>query len=316
MRRPVVLFLIALWLLTTIVFVWSVANRRTVLIHVMSLADPPALLEVESLEEGVAWWDDYFTLEWLDERTLAIGEPRFAQRNFAYLILGEDRAVLFDTGPGVRTSLRRLVEEVTDLPVVAAPSHLHYDHVGNLAYFDEIALMDVAGVRDQLVDGVLVPTPNQFLGQIEDYTAPRLRPTEWWPPGARIDLGGRTLLVVHTPGHTPESISLWDEASGYFFAGDFLYPGPLFAFLPGSSAADYRMAVDHAATLLPTHVRSYGGHGKLDSTRAPALTRRDLLDLGAVLEGIEDGTAAGGSGLFPRTYPVNGELDLWVDPLD
>jgi len=316
MRRPLVVFLVGLWAVVTATFVWAVANRRTVLLDVMALAEPPGLLEVEALDPGVTWWDDYYTVEWLDERTLAIGEPRFVQRNFVYLILGDTRAVLFDTGPGLRSSLRRLVEETTDLPVVAAPSHLHYDHIGNLASFDEIALMDVAGVRDQLVDGVLVPTPAQFLGQIEGYAAPALRPTEWWAPGMRIDLGGRELLVLHTPGHTPESISLWDESGGLLFAGDFIYPGPLFAFLPNSSLDDYRRAVDRALTAVPSEVRSYGGHGDPADTRAPALTRRDILDLGSVLDGIEAGTSTGGHGLFPRVYPVNGRMELWADPLD
>ena len=312
MRRA----LIIIWLVLVAVFVWGVANRRTVLLDIMALADPPGLLDVEALDPGVAWWDDYYTLEWIDERTLAIGEPRFVQRNFAYLISGETRSVLFDTGPGIRNSLRRLVEEITDLPVVAAPSHLHYDHIGNLAQFDELALMDLAGVRDQLVDGVLIPERGQFLGHIEGYEPPHLRPTEWWTDGQRIELGGRTLQVLHTPGHTPESISLWDEANGMLFAGDFLYPGPLFAFLPGSSVGDYRAGAERVLSTAPGALRSYGGHGKTETTLAPALARRDLLDLESVLEEIEDGIADGASGLFPRVYPVNGEIEIWADPLE
>ena len=312
MRRA----LVVLWLVLVAILVWGVVNRRTVLLDIMALADPPALLEVEGLDPGVAWWDDYYTLEWIDERTLAIGEPRFVQRNFAYLILGERRGVLFDTGPGVRTSLRRLVDEVTDLPVVAAPSHLHYDHTGNLAYFDELALMDLAGIREQLVDGVLVPEPGQFLGHIEGYEPPRLRPTEWWRDGQRIDLGGRTLEVLHTPGHTPESISLWDPEGGMLFAGDFMYPGPLFAFLPGGSVRDYRSGTARVLAVAPDALRSFGGHGESDDTRAPVMDRRDLLDLESVLEEVEDGIADGASGLFPRVYPINAEMELWADPLE
>ena len=312
MRRA----LIVIWVVLVAISIWAVANRRTVLLDIMALADPPPLLEVETLDPGVTWWDDYFTLEWIDERTLAIGEPRFVQRNFAYLILGEQRAVLFDTGPGIRTSLRRLVEEATDLPVIAVPSHLHYDHVGNLAQFDEIALMDVAGLRERLEDGVLVPEPMEFLGHLEGHDAPRLRPTEWWHDEQRIDLGGRTLEVLHTPGHTPESISLWDAANEMLFAGDFLYPGPLFAFLPGSSLADYAAGTARVLGAAPEAVRSFGGHGKTDDTRVPELARRDYLDLESVLEEIEDGIADNASGLFPRVYPVNGEIEIWADPLE
>ncbi len=311
MRRA----LLILWLVLVAGLIYGIAARRTVVLDLLSLADPPALLDVEALDQGVKWWDDYYTLEWLDERTIAIGEPRFVQRNFAYLILGDSRAVLFDTGPGVRSSLDRLVADVTALPVVAAPSHLHYDHIGNLARFGEVALMDVAGVREQLTDGVLVPEPGQFLGYVEGYESPHLRPTEWWAPGQVIDLGGRRLRVLHTPGHTPESISLLDEERGWLFAGDFLYPGPLFAFVPGSSLDDYRSGVRNVLDAIPDGVRSVGGHGKQIDTRAPILRRRDLLDLDSVLEEIEDGIVDG-RGLFPRVYDVNSSIEIWTDPLE
>ena len=311
MRRA----LIAVWLILVAVLTWAVATRRTLLLDIMALADRPELLDVASLDEGVSWWDDYYTLEWIDERTLAIGEPRFVQRNFAYLILGESRGVLFDTGPGVRTSLRRLVDEMTPLPVVAAPSHLHYDHTGNLVYFDEVALMDVGSVREQLVDGVLVPEPGQFLGHLEGYEPPLLRPTEWWPAGHVIELGGRSLRVLHTPGHTPESISLLDEEAGLLFSGDFLYPGPLFAFLPGSSLEDYRTGTAGVLEAIAGGFRSFGGHGDPDDTRAQVLGRRDLLDLDSVLEEIEDGLGDG-RGLFPRIYYVNTSIEIWTDPLE
>ncbi len=64
--------------------------------------------------------------------------------------------------------------------------------------------------------------------------------TEWLKPGATIDLGGRVLQVLHVPGHTPTSVALYDAARHQLFAGDFLYPTTLYAFLPGSSLSAYR----------------------------------------------------------------------------
>ena len=51
------------------------------------------------------WHDDYFTVMAIDPDTFAIGEPRYWQQNFNYLIVGETRAILFDAGPGVRDIL-------------------------------------------------------------------------------------------------------------------------------------------------------------------------------------------------------------------
>ena len=40
---------------------------------------------------------------------------------------------------------------------------------------------------------------------------PAVRITDWWKPGEKIDLGGRTVEVLHTPGHTPYDMMLYDE---------------------------------------------------------------------------------------------------------
>jgi len=69
---------------------------------------------------------------------------------------------------------------------------------------------------------------------------PTFRITEWWTPDADVDLGGRVLRVLSVPGHTPESLALYDAERGRLFSGDYLYPGDLFAFVPGSDLAGYR----------------------------------------------------------------------------
>jgi glyoxylase-like metal-dependent hydrolase (beta-lactamase superfamily II) len=45
--------------------------------------------------------------------------------------------------------------------------------------------------------------------------------------GDRIDLGGRSLLVIEVPGHSPGQIALWEEATGMLIAADAIYDGPL-----------------------------------------------------------------------------------------
>jgi glyoxylase-like metal-dependent hydrolase (beta-lactamase superfamily II) len=304
----------ALGLLGAAALPWAAVEHRVLLLRVRSwLAEPPPLAPPPILRAGLVWHDDYYSVERLDESTFAIGEPRYAQQNVSFLIVGSERAVVFDAGPGLR-ELAPVVARLTELPVTFVPSHLHYDHVGGARGFERVALIDLPELRAQAPDGVLRPRFAQHLGALEGIEARPIEVDEWWPPGSVVDLGGRALEVWHTPGHTPESASLVDRARGLLFAGDFLYPGDLYAFLPGSSLADYLWTAERLARALPGDAAIHGGHGTDLATSAPVLATRDLLDLKRALEEIRGGRRAG-SGWFPRAYAVNERVTLLADGL-
>jgi glyoxylase-like metal-dependent hydrolase (beta-lactamase superfamily II) len=296
------------------VLLWTAVDHRVLLLRVHSWFPAPGLLAPPAtLRPGLAWQDDYYAIERLDESTWAIGEPRYAQQNLSYLIAGRERAVLFDAGPGLR-ELAPVVTGLTGLPVTFVPSHLHYDHVGGARGFERVALIDLPALREQAPDGVLRPRFAQHLGALEGIEARPIEVDEWWAPGSVVDLGGRALEVWHTPGHTPESASLLDRERGMLFAGDYLYPGELYAFLPGSSLADYLSTAERLASALPDPTAIHGGHGTELATSASVLAARDLLDLRRALREIRGGERAG-SGWFPRAYPVNERLTLLSDGL-
>jgi glyoxylase-like metal-dependent hydrolase (beta-lactamase superfamily II) len=136
-----------------------------------------------------------------------------------------------------------------------------------------------------------------------------LRVEEWWAAGTTIDLGERSIRVLSTPGHTPTSVSLYDEPRRQLFVGDFMYPGALYAFLPGASRSAYLASTRQLLALIDPVTRIYTAHmAELPApVRAPVLEVTDLRALEATLLRIEQGTLQS-SGFYPRLFPVRGAV--------
>jgi hydroxyacylglutathione hydrolase len=254
------------------------------------------------------WFDDYFLVESIDATTYAIGEPRYYQGNYSYLIIGTTRAILFDAGTGTR-DIVPVVRSLTSLPVTVISSHLHYDHVGALGRLDRTAVLDDPSLRARLKDSQLTLDRYEFLGFFDRLEAPTFRVDEWWAPGTTVDLGDRRLRVLSTPGHTPTSVSLYDEARRQLFLGDFMYPGELYAFLPGASRTAYLATTRRLLSTIDPDTRLYTAHMQ-DApapVRAPVLEIADLKALETTLVGIEQGKLAS-AGFYPRIYPVRGSI--------
>jgi hydroxyacylglutathione hydrolase len=145
------------------------------------------------------WFDDYYTVTYIDEKTIAIGEPRYHQQNYNYLILGDDRALLFDTGSGVR-DIAPVVSSLTDLPVTVTQSHLHFDHIGNHDKFSNIVFPDLEHLRRlEMKDdskGAISLSSSQHLGFVENIETPKITVTNWQNPNEEIDLGNRKIKMI------------------------------------------------------------------------------------------------------------------------
>jgi glyoxylase-like metal-dependent hydrolase (beta-lactamase superfamily II) len=288
----------------------TVALRFRLLLWFFGNGEPPTLLNASDEGPGVRWMDDYFIVQVIDPRTFAIGEPRYHQQNFNYLIVGSERALLFDAGPGNR-DIRPIADALTALPITFVPSHFHFDHVGNEISFERVAVADLPHLRARVAGDRLQLEWYEHLGSAEGYAAPALQVDEWLQPGAVIDLGGRRLRVLFTPGHTDDSISLLDEAAAYLFSGDFIYPGPLYAFLPNSRLGDYLRGTQTvlAAT---ADARVFGAH-RDRPPGAPEQSLADVRDLQAALQAIRAGTLDG-SGFYPVSYLVSPTMQLLAEP--
>lgn len=302
---------LAVLLIIAALCVVMVIERHRIMIYALAIAGAPALLAPTDEGPEVRWHDDYFTVQKLDAGTFAIGEPRYYQQNFSYLLVGTERAVLFDAGPGIR-DIKPVAESLTDRPITFVPSHFHYDHVGNTITFDHVAVVDLPYLRTRAPDGRLKLGWREHLGIAEGIDAPTLEVDEWLTPGAVFDLGDRALLVLYTPGHTEDSISLLDLNSGFLFVADFIYPGPLAAVLPNSNMGDYLQASITLLGAARSDARIFAAH-RLEPPGAPEVGIGDVRDLHSALEAIRDGELVG-EGIYPVVYPVNDRIELWAEP--
>ncbi|MGH9808885.1 MAG: MBL fold metallo-hydrolase [Terriglobia bacterium] len=255
-------------------------------------------------------FDDYFVVQDLGGGTFAIGEPRYYQQNYSYLIIGTKRALMFDSGSGTR-DIGKVVKSLTHLPVTVMVSHLHFDHFGGIGAFDRVAMIDVPQTRTDMSDGRLRPGRYEYLGFWDGRSAPSTRVTEWLASGSVIDLGGRSLTILSTPGHTPSSAALFDAANHRLFIGDYVYPTTLYAFLPGASLSAYRRTAQRLLATLPDDTILWTAHccRKGEGVAAPWLTMKDIRDLDRTLMRVKAGTATF-TGFYPRRYPVNDQMTL------
>jgi hydroxyacylglutathione hydrolase len=200
----------------------------------------------------------YFHVYPLDAQTYVISEPKYWQENVSYLLLGSHEALLFDTGPGIY-SIRAVVRSLTKLPVLVIPSHLHFDHVGDVQEFDNVRLLDTPALRSQVHAGYFVEPPEQYLLR----AAKRFRVSGWIADGQTIDLGGRLIQLLSTPGHTPDSVSLIDASHQRLFTGDIVNRIVTLCDVPGSDVHAMAASLHRLLELAPADSPAYEAHSEL-----------------------------------------------------
>jgi glyoxylase-like metal-dependent hydrolase (beta-lactamase superfamily II) len=264
--------------------------------------------------------DAWFATEEVEPGTWLVSEPGHVN---CFLVEGTERAVLIDTGLGI-ADIGSAARRLTDKPVLVVNTHSHSDHRGGNWRFADVAAHPLAAGTltgpvggDQLAGYLEVAreqlaayqrareADDRFFHLFTATTRPRPLPEEasrWAVPGGpaprpltdggRIGLGGRELTVLHTPGHSPDSLCLLDERAGLLFAGDTLITGDFWAHTPDTEievlAATLRRLADQLAdglsAIYPAHTLRYRARPGLLAAAADAF------------EAIVDGTSAGTPG--------------------
>ncbi len=216
----------------------------------------PEYSKLEKVDQPDPWFEVYR----VRPGVFAIYEPHQSEEVISYLVLGSTRGVLFDTGMGI-SNIKNVVDHLTKLPVSVLNSHTHNDHVGDNWRFHDIYGMDTeftrANAQGSKEDAQAEIAPGEICGDLPagfDAASYATRPFQiahWLHDGEKIDLGGRTLQVIATPGHTPDSIALLDAKNGLLLTGDTFYPGPIFLYRPETDLDGYVASVKKLAKLVP-----------------------------------------------------------------
>ncbi len=215
----------------------------------------PVFAKYEKLPITDGWFEVYR----LPGNVFALWEPRQSQRVFSYLILGDKRALLFDTGLGIGR-IDKVVAQLTQLPVTVLNSHTHHDHMGgNYAFADVMAVdsdftrKNAQGYPNSVMQSELAS--GQFCAPLPDgiepsnYVGRPFKIAKTVRDGEIIDLGGRKLEVLLTPGHTPDALCLLDRSQRELFTGDTYYPGSLWLWAPETDLDAYQRSIERLAKL-------------------------------------------------------------------
>jgi glyoxylase-like metal-dependent hydrolase (beta-lactamase superfamily II)/kynurenine formamidase len=277
-------------------------------------AAPCRILAIRGL--GSAW----FEIERIAAGVYSLAEPGHREYVRSYLVLGNREAALIDTGMGI-DDIQREVERLTSLPIRIILTHAHWDHAGGILKFPDSDVMYYADEGDpqrkrlsqrerlmrgwshkELADDMRPkkfgrPWPSSCIPG--EFRIPKIEYEERLMPvkhGDLIDLGSRVLEVLHTPGHSPGSICLWDEANGLLFSGDTFYLGPLYGYAGEFSLEDYRETAEKLCRKLcdcgQSAVRVLPGHNEIE-LNDEGITAADFAQLRDALRQIEERSVEG-----------------------
>ncbi len=210
--------------------------------------------------------NDWFTIDTVDENTYAISEYKHWEETHCYLLNGTKRSLLIDTGLGI-CDISKVVSALTDKPVTAVATHIHWDHIGGHKYYPDFYAHEaeiewlngkfpqpLEKIKECVIDRCDLPDGYD----VSAYELFQGLPTKVLYGGEIINVGGRSIEVLHTPGHSTGHMCFWEKEKGYLYTGDLVYKGTLAAWFPSTDPDAYLQSLEKAAKLhvkqvLPAH---------------------------------------------------------------
>ena len=243
--------------------------------------------------------DNWFTIDQIDKKTYIISEYRHWEETHCYLLNGSKFSLLIDTGLGI-CNIHKEVKKLTDNPIIAVATHIHWDHIGGHKFFpdfyahqEELNWLDgefpltIDQIKDMVIDRCELPDGYD----VSKYEFFQGKPAKILKNNEIIDIGSRSIQILHTPGHSPGHMCFWEKEQGYLFTGDLVYKDTLFAYFPSTDPEAYLNSLELVAMLPVEHV--FPAHHALE-IQPEILTRmRD-----AFRQLKKEGNLHHGSGIF------------------
>lgn len=195
---------------------------------------------------------------WVIEDTLS------NENSMSYVLCGSKVAVVFDTGIGL-SPLLPWVQNITSLPIIACLSHWHFDHSGGAHEFTKLLAWESPAMQHAAANGISRAVIESEVGSAfwksiggEAYDVHSFSQITFLNDEQTISLGGYELKVIHTPGHTKDSICLYEPYQKWLFAGDTIYHGPIYLQFDDSDSIDYATSIKklreyNIETVFPGH---------------------------------------------------------------
>jgi glyoxylase-like metal-dependent hydrolase (beta-lactamase superfamily II) len=214
--------------------------------------------------------DNWFTIDQIDPETYIISEYRHWEEPHCYLLNGFEHSLLIDTGLGI-CNIHDEVKKLTDKPIIAVATHIHWDHIGGHRYFQDFYAhenelnwlcgefpLSMAQIKGMVVDRCDLPEGYD----VDKYEFFQGKPTKVLKGDEVVDIGNRFVEIIHTPGHSPGHICFWEKERGYLFTGDLVYKDTLFAYFPSTDPEAYLNSLGRVSAMPVKKV--FPGHHTLD----------------------------------------------------
>lgn len=179
------------------------------------------------------------------------------------------RAICIDPGDDSESIARAIDDHGFQLQAIAC-THAHLDHIGGVASLkrrkpEAKVIIHQADERyyDELPEQpawIDIPR-SQWAGLGFEFEQPP-KVDEYWQDGQIYDVGELHFTVIHTPGHTPGHVVLFEPSERKVFVGDVLFAGSIGRTdLPGGSSEQLIESIMNKLLPLGDDVEVYSGHG-------------------------------------------------------